>query len=145
MVMTWMTPELAPLSPNYHTTQRENVSTLNRFNVHRCPTRRVFNWARTRDKASHDPIPIPLGYRGQIQEENTDFVQSIPGFQESGEDVETSIACHIQDWGFQVLNDDEIVTSVPEESDPVDDETDEDEDISNESSKGPSNAGAFSA
>ncbi|GFU44496.1 SCAN domain-containing protein 3 [Trichonephila clavipes] len=22
-------------------------------------------WARTRDKASHDPMPIPLGYRGQ--------------------------------------------------------------------------------
>ncbi|GFX19800.1 hypothetical protein TNCV_1433611 [Trichonephila clavipes] len=21
-------------------------------------------WARTRDKASHDPMPIPLGYRG---------------------------------------------------------------------------------
>ncbi|GFU94001.1 uncharacterized protein TNCV_2610711, partial [Trichonephila clavipes] len=39
-----MTPELAPLSPNYHTTpKRENVSTLNRFNVHRCPTRRVFS------------------------------------------------------------------------------------------------------
>ncbi|GFV51350.1 hypothetical protein TNCV_4687131 [Trichonephila clavipes] len=37
--------------------------------------------------------------------------------------------------GFQMLNNDEIVTSV-QESDPVDDETDEDED--NESSKGPS-------
>ncbi|GFT88853.1 hypothetical protein TNCV_906671 [Trichonephila clavipes] len=37
----------------------------------------------------------------------------------------------------------QIVTSVQEELDPVDDETDEDED--NESSKGPSNAGAFSA
>ncbi|GFU35319.1 hypothetical protein TNCV_2143671 [Trichonephila clavipes] len=23
-------------------------------------------WARTRDKASHDPMPIPLGYRGHI-------------------------------------------------------------------------------
>ncbi|GFV69141.1 hypothetical protein TNCV_874141 [Trichonephila clavipes] len=23
-------------------------------------------WDRTRDKASHDPMPIPLGYRGQI-------------------------------------------------------------------------------
>ncbi|GFV77569.1 hypothetical protein TNCV_1070981 [Trichonephila clavipes] len=46
--------------------------------------------------------------------------------------------------GFQMLKDDEIVTSVQAESDPVDDETDEDED-NNESSKGPSNAGAFSA
>ncbi|GFW29301.1 hypothetical protein TNCV_742431 [Trichonephila clavipes] len=23
-------------------------------------------WARTRDKASHDPMPIPLGYRGHL-------------------------------------------------------------------------------
>ncbi|GFX46133.1 uncharacterized protein TNCV_2094491 [Trichonephila clavipes] len=44
-----------------------------------------------------------------------------------------------------MLNDDEIVTSVQVESDPVDDETDEDEDSNNESSKGPSNADAFSA
>ncbi|GFV61610.1 hypothetical protein TNCV_187681 [Trichonephila clavipes] len=42
-------------------------------------------------------------------------------------------------------NDDGIVTSVQEESDPVDDETDEDEDSNDESSKGPSNADAFSA
>ncbi|GFV04642.1 hypothetical protein TNCV_295191 [Trichonephila clavipes] len=25
-------------------------------------------WVRTRDKASHDPIPIPLGYRGHSLE-----------------------------------------------------------------------------
>ncbi|GFV35119.1 uncharacterized protein TNCV_1853361 [Trichonephila clavipes] len=43
-----------------------------------------------------------------------------------------------------MLNDGEIVTSVKEESDPVDDETDEGED-NNESCKGPSNADAFSA
>ncbi|GFY22587.1 uncharacterized protein TNCV_2178481 [Trichonephila clavipes] len=36
-------------------------------------------------------------------------------------------------------------TSVQEESDPVDDETDEDEGNNSESSKGPSNADAFSA
>ncbi|GFX46993.1 hypothetical protein TNCV_316161 [Trichonephila clavipes] len=47
--------------------------------------------------------------------------------------------------GFQMLNDDEIVTSVQAESDPVDDETDEDEDNNNKSSKGPSNTGVFSA
>ncbi|GFU42730.1 hypothetical protein TNCV_3139291 [Trichonephila clavipes] len=47
--------------------------------------------------------------------------------------------------GFQMLNDDEIVTSVQAESDPVDDEPDEDEDNNNESSKGPTNAGGFSA
>ncbi|GFU13653.1 uncharacterized protein TNCV_939001 [Trichonephila clavipes] len=45
-----------------------------------------------------------------------------------------------------MLNDDEIVSSVQEESDPVNDEADEDEDnIINKSSKGPSNSGAFSA
>ncbi|GFW85631.1 hypothetical protein TNCV_852821 [Trichonephila clavipes] len=38
-----------------------------------------------------------------------------------------------------------IVTSVQEESDSVDNETDEDEDNNNESSKGPSNTDAFSA
>ncbi|GFV31243.1 uncharacterized protein TNCV_1265141 [Trichonephila clavipes] len=58
---------------------------------------------------------------------------------------ETWIACDTEDCG-QSLNDDEIVASVEEESDPVDDETDEDENNNNnESSKGPSNADAFSA
>ncbi|GFY07432.1 uncharacterized protein TNCV_5086171 [Trichonephila clavipes] len=41
--VTWTTPELAPPSPNYHTHQREDVSALDRFNAHRCPTRRVFS------------------------------------------------------------------------------------------------------
>ncbi|GFV64469.1 uncharacterized protein TNCV_1883071 [Trichonephila clavipes] len=53
------------------------------------------------------------------------------------------MACDAEDCGFQMLNDNEIVTSLQEESDPVDDETDEDED-NNESSKDPSKAGAFS-
>ncbi|GFT22095.1 hypothetical protein TNCV_3271501 [Trichonephila clavipes] len=26
----------------------------------------VWYWARTRDKASHDPMPVPLGYRGHL-------------------------------------------------------------------------------
>ncbi|GFT10433.1 uncharacterized protein TNCV_3191061 [Trichonephila clavipes] len=40
---TWTTPELAPplLTTTPH--QREDVSALDRFNVHRCPTRRVFS------------------------------------------------------------------------------------------------------
>ncbi|GFV35674.1 hypothetical protein TNCV_1892841 [Trichonephila clavipes] len=51
-----------------------------------------------------------------------------------------------EDCGFQMLNDDEITTSVQEKSDPVDDETDEGENNNiNESSKGPSNADSFSA
>ncbi|GFY04775.1 hypothetical protein TNCV_420291 [Trichonephila clavipes] len=46
-----------------------------------------------------------------------------------------------EDCRFQMLNDDEIATSMQEESN----EIDEDEDNNNESSKGPSNAAAFSA
>ncbi|GFV64192.1 hypothetical protein TNCV_1806901 [Trichonephila clavipes] len=38
------------------------------------------------------------------------------------------MACDAEDWGFQMLNDEEMVTSVQEESDPVNDQTDEDED-----------------
>ncbi|GFV70735.1 uncharacterized protein TNCV_2022991 [Trichonephila clavipes] len=79
------------------------------------------------------------------REEIIDFVQSIPGFQECDADVETRKACDAEDCGFQMLNDDEIVTSVQEESDHVDDKTDEDEDNNNNASnKGPSNADAFS-
>ncbi|GFW18207.1 uncharacterized protein TNCV_4007471 [Trichonephila clavipes] len=41
--VTWTTPELAPplLTTTPH--QREDVSAFDRFNVHRCPTRRVFS------------------------------------------------------------------------------------------------------
>ncbi|GFW64786.1 uncharacterized protein TNCV_4450881 [Trichonephila clavipes] len=63
--VTWTTPELAPplLTTTPH--QREDVSAVDRFNVHRCPTRRVFSGSGLElDKASHGPIPIPLGYRG---------------------------------------------------------------------------------
>ncbi|GFX40790.1 uncharacterized protein TNCV_3760141 [Trichonephila clavipes] len=54
------------------------------------------------------------------------------------------MACDAEDCGFLMLNDDEIVTSGQEKSDPVVNETNEDEDNNNESSKGPSNADAFS-
>ncbi|GFV95125.1 uncharacterized protein TNCV_1292431 [Trichonephila clavipes] len=61
------------------------------------------------------------------------------GFQECDEeDVETCMACDAEECGFKILNDDEIVTSVQEESDSVDDEKDEVEDNNNESSKNPS-------
>ncbi|GFX15215.1 uncharacterized protein TNCV_2709201 [Trichonephila clavipes] len=55
------------------------------------------------------------------------------------------MAYDAEDCRFQMLKDDEIVTSVQEESSPLDDETDEDQDNSNESSEDPSNANAFSA
>ncbi|GFV32962.1 uncharacterized protein TNCV_1746041 [Trichonephila clavipes] len=75
----------------------------------------------------------------------TDFIQSNPGFQEcDDEGVETWMTCDAEDCGFQMLNDDEIETSV-KESDPVYKETAEYEDNNIESSKGPSNADAFFA
>ncbi|GFX11613.1 uncharacterized protein TNCV_5141881 [Trichonephila clavipes] len=40
--VTWTTPELATPSPTTPH-QRQDVSALDRFNVHRCPTRRVFS------------------------------------------------------------------------------------------------------
>ncbi|GFX89324.1 uncharacterized protein TNCV_1340231 [Trichonephila clavipes] len=72
---------------------------------------------------------------------------SVFGFQECDEeDVETWVACDAEDCRFQMLNDDEIVTSVQEESYPVNDETNEDEESnSNECSKCPSNNDVFSA
>ncbi|GFX63530.1 uncharacterized protein TNCV_105371 [Trichonephila clavipes] len=56
----------------------------------------------------------------------TPIYSSSQRFQECDEDVETWRACDAEDCGFQMLNDDGIVTSVQEESDPVDFETDED-------------------
>ncbi|GFT93380.1 uncharacterized protein TNCV_337451 [Trichonephila clavipes] len=41
--VTWTTPELAPPLLTTTSHQREDVSALDRFNVHRCPTRRVFS------------------------------------------------------------------------------------------------------
>ncbi|GFW78242.1 uncharacterized protein TNCV_137111 [Trichonephila clavipes] len=67
--LTWTTPELAPplLTTTPH--HREDVSALDRFNVHRCPTRRVFSGTGLEPvtKTSHVPIPIPLGYRGHTE------------------------------------------------------------------------------
>ncbi|GFT28053.1 uncharacterized protein TNCV_644431 [Trichonephila clavipes] len=57
--VTWTTPELAPplLTTTPH--QWEDVSALDRFNVHRCPTRWVFSGTglEHRNKASYDPVP----------------------------------------------------------------------------------------
>ncbi|GFV22660.1 hypothetical protein TNCV_2078501 [Trichonephila clavipes] len=56
------------------------------------------------------------------------------------------MAYNAEDCGFQMLNDDEIVTSMQEACDSVDEEMDEDENNNNdESSNGPSNTDAFSA
>ncbi|GFS48349.1 hypothetical protein TNCV_2297081 [Trichonephila clavipes] len=66
-------------------------------------------------------------YNDDHREEITDKVQLIQGFQECDEEaVEIWMTCDAKDCRFQMLNDDEIVTSVQEESNPVDDKTDED-------------------
>ncbi|GFX94373.1 uncharacterized protein TNCV_4294181 [Trichonephila clavipes] len=39
--VTWTTPDLVPLSPNYNSTPTGRPFSLDRFIVHRCPTRRV--------------------------------------------------------------------------------------------------------
>ncbi|GFU98079.1 hypothetical protein TNCV_233541 [Trichonephila clavipes] len=57
---------------------------------------------------------------------------SIPG---CNDEVNTWMACDAEDSGFQMLNDDEVVTSVKGESDPVDDKTDDYNNESKESSK----------
>ncbi|GFW37238.1 hypothetical protein TNCV_5021361 [Trichonephila clavipes] len=41
--VTWTTPELTPLHLTTTPQQREDVSAVNRFNVHRCPTQSVFS------------------------------------------------------------------------------------------------------
>ncbi|GFW95526.1 uncharacterized protein TNCV_1722271 [Trichonephila clavipes] len=41
--VTWTTPEQAPPLLTITPYQREDVSALDRFNVHRCPTRQVFS------------------------------------------------------------------------------------------------------
>ncbi|GFY33254.1 uncharacterized protein TNCV_1241041 [Trichonephila clavipes] len=87
----------------------------------------------------------PKVYVTNHKEENTDVVQSIPGFQECNEYVVTWMVCDAEDCGSQMLNDDGIVTCVQEESDTVNDETDEDKDNNNESRKVLLNADVFSA
>ncbi|GFV81340.1 uncharacterized protein TNCV_4773661 [Trichonephila clavipes] len=65
--VTWTTPELVPplLTTTPH--QREDLSALDRFNVHRCPTRRVFSGTGLEPVTKQATVrPIPLGYRGHI-------------------------------------------------------------------------------
>ncbi|GFV00247.1 hypothetical protein TNCV_3322981 [Trichonephila clavipes] len=75
MVMTWTTPSpSAGCSPPVLLTttphQREDVSALDRFNVHRCPTRRVFSGTGFEPvtlNSSHGPRTYTTGYRGHFR------------------------------------------------------------------------------
>ncbi|GFW59201.1 hypothetical protein TNCV_2781321 [Trichonephila clavipes] len=53
-------------------------------------------WDRTRDQASHDPIPIPLGYRGHdnLIEEAVDLVRKIN--LEDSDDLQELLVFHNQ-------------------------------------------------
>ncbi|GFU26054.1 hypothetical protein TNCV_5105281 [Trichonephila clavipes] len=61
--MARTTPELAPYLQTRKPIQLKGFP-FDKFNVQQ-PVY-AWYWARTRDKASHDPIPIPLGYRGHM-------------------------------------------------------------------------------
>ncbi|GFW02239.1 hypothetical protein TNCV_2383621 [Trichonephila clavipes] len=61
-----MTPELVTPSPNYHTNGRTfQLSTDLACIAALHGGSLVWYWARTHDKSSQDPIPIPLGNRGR--------------------------------------------------------------------------------
>ncbi|GFY18602.1 transposable element Tcb2 transposase [Trichonephila clavipes] len=73
--VTWTTPEMAP--PLLTTTPMEGrFSSLQIYRASLPYTAGLlWYWARTRDKASHDPIPIPLGYRDHEREEKFVFAE----------------------------------------------------------------------
>ncbi|GFT56329.1 hypothetical protein TNCV_2331391 [Trichonephila clavipes] len=78
--VTWTTPELAP--PLLTTTPhlREDVSALDRFNVHRCPntaTAGLFSGTGLELMTCfHDPLPLPLGYYSPARYQRTDINKS---------------------------------------------------------------------
>ncbi|GFX12903.1 uncharacterized protein TNCV_3658991 [Trichonephila clavipes] len=98
--------ELAPPLPTTTTRQREDYEPQQLSN--------------TLEIADQDIANIFGGRRRLLQKRllqcRRDWSKSegsIPGFQECDEKVvETWIACDAEDCGFQILNDDEIVTSV---------------------------------
>ncbi|GFT57215.1 hypothetical protein TNCV_1692221 [Trichonephila clavipes] len=62
--VTWTTPEMAPpLLTTTPTGGRFSSQQMQRASLPYTAGLWCY-WARTRDQASHDPIPIPLGYRG---------------------------------------------------------------------------------
>ncbi|GFU59642.1 uncharacterized protein TNCV_3186131 [Trichonephila clavipes] len=55
--VTWTTLELAPLLLTTTPHQRDDVSALDRFNMHRCPTRWVFSSTGLRHVTRGKPRP----------------------------------------------------------------------------------------
>ncbi|GFX33135.1 hypothetical protein TNCV_5043031 [Trichonephila clavipes] len=48
-------------------TLQENLKILRYATIQNRCRQPMWYWDRTRDQASHDPIPIPLGYRGHMK------------------------------------------------------------------------------
>ncbi|GFY20681.1 uncharacterized protein TNCV_1119151 [Trichonephila clavipes] len=78
--VTWTTSELAPplLTTTPH--QREDVSALDRFNVHRCPTRRVFGglitclpWLDTLTTGLLQPLRVTRKLNSKIYHPENDY------------------------------------------------------------------------
>ncbi|GFY16620.1 DUF1758 domain-containing protein [Trichonephila clavipes] len=65
--VTWTTPELTPPLLTNPPHQREDVLALERFNVHRCPTRRVFSGT---GRAMWPGLPHPSPDEGTWEEAN---------------------------------------------------------------------------
>ncbi|GFX04800.1 hypothetical protein TNCV_2247831 [Trichonephila clavipes] len=63
--VTGTTPELAPpLLTTNHTNGRTFQHSTDLTCIVPYTAGLKWHWARTRDKASHGPIPIPIGFRG---------------------------------------------------------------------------------
>ncbi|GFV22160.1 uncharacterized protein TNCV_631131 [Trichonephila clavipes] len=93
--VTWTTRELAPplLTTTPH--QREDVSALDRFNVHRCPTWRVLSGAGLELVTRQTTIRYlyHLGYRShfcQVKRKATDLLSPSVNFLNYGSDIEAS-------------------------------------------------------
>ncbi|GFW21068.1 hypothetical protein TNCV_2703081 [Trichonephila clavipes] len=89
-------------------------------------------------------LSLPSQEGTTLEASSTSALDSKSVSHESEEDVETWMASDAEYCVFQMLKDNEIVTSVQEESNLVHDEMDEDENNNNnESNKGSSNADAL--
>ncbi|GFV69997.1 hypothetical protein TNCV_5074621 [Trichonephila clavipes] len=74
----------------------------------RVPTQ-VTSSSLDQDSKLHVPLPTALMFRSESPIRYSEFQECYE------EDVETRMACDAEDCGFQMLNDDEFVTSVQEE------------------------------
>ncbi|GFU23782.1 uncharacterized protein TNCV_1205161 [Trichonephila clavipes] len=103
--VTWTTPELAPplLTTTPH--QREDVSALDRFNRHRCPTRRGFSGTGFELVTRQAMVRYPYHSADTAARSMSDYMQRPVCYQ----DLKTSAQNYIhrvwqETWDQQVLN-----------------------------------------